>query len=174
MIRRPPRSTLFPYTTLFRSRLAVPAFARVEAPIYEDVPTALGSGTALTPPDAPPRARAAAAPVARSLEADTPADEEDSFDEELLRYTEQTSSYSVLEREQPKVVTSLIRDWGKPKVIAYLRELIVAPRKGSRPFSPEAVSDLIFLQSLAMEHAGYGSEENPWQVELGERKRRIA
>src|SRR2546430_8318678 len=25
MIRRPPRSTLFPYTTLFRSRLAAPA-----------------------------------------------------------------------------------------------------------------------------------------------------
>src|SRR5258707_10974370 len=25
MIRRPPRSTLFPYTTLFRSRLTVPA-----------------------------------------------------------------------------------------------------------------------------------------------------
>src|SRR2546427_8229628 len=25
MIRRPPRSTLFPYTTLFRSRFAVPA-----------------------------------------------------------------------------------------------------------------------------------------------------
>src|SRR5256886_17060095 len=29
MIRRPPRSTLFPYTTLFRSRLLVPL--RVEA-----------------------------------------------------------------------------------------------------------------------------------------------
>src|SRR2546430_16219921 len=27
MIRRPPRSTLFPYTTLFRSRLAPPATA---------------------------------------------------------------------------------------------------------------------------------------------------
>src|ERR1039457_7325894 len=26
MIRRPPRSTLFPYTTLFRSRLGVPSF----------------------------------------------------------------------------------------------------------------------------------------------------
>src|SRR2546430_3458221 len=26
MIRRPPRSTLFPYTTLFRSRLPVPRF----------------------------------------------------------------------------------------------------------------------------------------------------
>src|SRR2546423_9102190 len=27
MIRRPPRSTLFPYTTLFRSEIKVPAFA---------------------------------------------------------------------------------------------------------------------------------------------------
>src|SRR5260370_15187313 len=27
MIRRPPRSTLFPYTTLFRSRASTPAFA---------------------------------------------------------------------------------------------------------------------------------------------------
>src|SRR2546430_5385901 len=30
MIRRPPRSTLFPYTTLFRSREAPPAAARRE------------------------------------------------------------------------------------------------------------------------------------------------
>src|SRR5260370_15890581 len=28
MIRRPPRSTLFPYTTLFRSRYALPSFCR--------------------------------------------------------------------------------------------------------------------------------------------------
>src|SRR2546422_6309517 len=28
MIRRPPRSTLFPYTTLFRSRLEPPAWAK--------------------------------------------------------------------------------------------------------------------------------------------------
>src|SRR5438034_7923021 len=28
MIRRPPRSTLFPYTTLFRSRVSGPAHAR--------------------------------------------------------------------------------------------------------------------------------------------------
>src|SRR5256885_10703311 len=27
MIRRPPRSTLFPYTTLFRSRVAAPGYA---------------------------------------------------------------------------------------------------------------------------------------------------
>src|SRR5256885_11750081 len=31
MIRRPPRSTLFPYTTLFRSQLAYPA-RRLDAP----------------------------------------------------------------------------------------------------------------------------------------------
>src|SRR3712207_7838794 len=30
MIRRPPRSTLFPYTTLFRSQAAVAACARVD------------------------------------------------------------------------------------------------------------------------------------------------
>src|SRR2546425_5717154 len=30
MIRRPPRSTLFPYTTLFRSRTAGPVCARAE------------------------------------------------------------------------------------------------------------------------------------------------
>src|SRR3712207_8903954 len=30
MIRRPPRSTLFPYTTLFRSRYTRPAFRRLK------------------------------------------------------------------------------------------------------------------------------------------------
>src|SRR3712207_8148240 len=32
MIRRPPRSTLFPYTTLFRSMLISPAHAQAAAP----------------------------------------------------------------------------------------------------------------------------------------------
>src|SRR2546427_8796081 len=32
MIRRPPRSTLFPYTTLFRSGLAIPGLARSGRP----------------------------------------------------------------------------------------------------------------------------------------------
>src|SRR2546426_7274586 len=32
MIRRPPRSTLFPYTTLFRSRVQPPASARAASP----------------------------------------------------------------------------------------------------------------------------------------------
>src|SRR2546427_5099093 len=33
MIRRPPRSTLFPYTTLFRSRLTSPGRGNVPPPI---------------------------------------------------------------------------------------------------------------------------------------------
>src|SRR2546430_13439532 len=33
MIRRPPRSTLFPYTTLFRSRAAVLAVAGAASPV---------------------------------------------------------------------------------------------------------------------------------------------
>src|SRR3712207_7347292 len=49
MIRRPPRSTLFPYTTLFRSR---PAHSRVLASTgtYPEVPWGTDTGT---PPDAP-------------------------------------------------------------------------------------------------------------------------
>src|SRR2546429_4499872 len=39
MIRRPPRSTLFPYTTLFRSRSAVPAPAQTAA--QSSIPTKL-------------------------------------------------------------------------------------------------------------------------------------
>src|SRR5690242_21509588 len=43
MIRRPPRSTLFPYTTLFRSRLA--AGIDVEHVVeHEDLPAHVGAG----------------------------------------------------------------------------------------------------------------------------------
>src|SRR3712207_7406266 len=35
MIRRPPRSTLFPYTTLFRSRRYLPLFRAAPAPAPE-------------------------------------------------------------------------------------------------------------------------------------------
>src|SRR5256885_6816142 len=37
MIRRPPRSTLFPYTTLFRSQALVELLVRVEVPLEEIV-----------------------------------------------------------------------------------------------------------------------------------------
>src|SRR2546426_10940612 len=37
MIRRPPRSTLFPYTTLFRSPLLEPAAGRVRVEVAETI-----------------------------------------------------------------------------------------------------------------------------------------
>src|SRR5256885_6536782 len=43
MIRRPPRSTLFPYTTLFRSKL-IAVNNKTRAPAAADVPTAREQG----------------------------------------------------------------------------------------------------------------------------------
>ena len=37
MIRRPPRSTLFPYTTLFRSGRFIPDFGRIVAQVQHDM-----------------------------------------------------------------------------------------------------------------------------------------
>src|SRR3989442_6489723 len=42
MIRRPPRSTLFPYTTLFRSQLAIAASS--PSTLYAAVQDAFGAG----------------------------------------------------------------------------------------------------------------------------------
>ena len=162
------------------ARLEVPAFAHADAMASDDEPTALGSAASLgeVPRGAaavrePPRGAASALAPARNDERPL-LDHSDTFEEDLLRYAEQTSGHSVLEREQPKVVASVIRDWGNPRVIAYLRELLVAPRNGSRPFSPGAVSDLILLQSLAMERAGHGPEESPWNVDVEVRRQRTA
>src|SRR3712207_9529467 len=51
MIRRPPRSTLFPYTTLFRSSLSVAAMTIVTGAFHEDglADTADGFGGGATP-----------------------------------------------------------------------------------------------------------------------------
>src|SRR5690348_17702977 len=46
MIRRPPRSTLFPYTTLFRSRLGLQSGEAVHRSVHPAVPAA----TARFPP----------------------------------------------------------------------------------------------------------------------------
>src|SRR3989449_8059118 len=42
MIRRPPRSTLFPYTTLFRSEGPLPAFPRAGGRLLADVSAEVG------------------------------------------------------------------------------------------------------------------------------------
>src|SRR2546429_3730413 len=56
MIRRPPRSTLFPYTTLFRSSKSAPTSLRLrvlQRPRPE--PAASASNPLLQPPLGPPR-----------------------------------------------------------------------------------------------------------------------
>src|SRR3712207_7119624 len=50
MIRRPPRSTLFPYTTLFRSLVAVGQAVGRDDQVVR--PCRLGKGVALQPPRA--------------------------------------------------------------------------------------------------------------------------
>src|SRR2546425_5094422 len=44
MIRRPPRSTLFPYTTLFRSRLPVASAVQIAAQVADALDYAHGRG----------------------------------------------------------------------------------------------------------------------------------
>src|SRR5258707_2529358 len=51
MIRRPPRSTLFPYTTLFRSRLQCPAPLATRALAPQSSPRRLQSCRRGTPTD---------------------------------------------------------------------------------------------------------------------------
>src|SRR5260221_1783656 len=63
MIRRPPRSTLFPYTTLFRSRRARPVIHQLGA-----VHGHLGGGDHRVPGDQHERRQARALALARSEE----------------------------------------------------------------------------------------------------------
>jgi len=169
---------------IVRSRRA-PLATAVAAPVlaHAATPAAMplgGDDGEEEPRDAVPQALTAVMPTPLreedeplAMRASAPESEpdEDAFEDDLFRYAEQRSTYSVLEREHPKVVASVVRDWGKPKVIAYLREILVSPRKPSGGFSREAVSDLMFLQAIAMERAGYRPEDNPWHIELGNRRR---
>src|SRR2546430_5807771 len=69
MIRRPPRSTLFPYTTLFRSPLdrigeiPLQSFAREAPALCAQVVRALESDAELERMTAPPRGSASAEPT---------------------------------------------------------------------------------------------------------------
>src|SRR2546422_9446797 len=62
MIRRPPRSTLFPYTTLFRSRIPGRRTGRVPATALPHASSLLDPGGGRSGPTATPRAAARTAP----------------------------------------------------------------------------------------------------------------
>src|SRR5437867_5182760 len=53
MIRRPPRSTLFPYTTLFRSRLSQGMSPRRASPSQRQLPARPSRAPSASPPTPP-------------------------------------------------------------------------------------------------------------------------
>src|SRR5258708_18452666 len=54
MIRRPPRSTLFPYTTLFRSRMSsAPAWPQIRAAMWTAMPPMSLSSSSHSPASTP-------------------------------------------------------------------------------------------------------------------------
>src|SRR3712207_7824043 len=58
MIRRPPRSTLFPYTTLFRSDAGPVSRQRLVDGVVDDLPEAVHEPSGVGRPDVHPRALA--------------------------------------------------------------------------------------------------------------------
>src|SRR3712207_8964642 len=58
MIRRPPRSTLFPYTTLFRSDAGPVSRQRLVDGVVDDLPETVHEPTGVGRPDVHPRALA--------------------------------------------------------------------------------------------------------------------
>ncbi len=61
---------------------------------------------------------------------------------------------SCLEMDHPTVLADLTQEWGRPSVARHLRDLLVSEKKGAPQLSPEAVSELILLQRIALEISG--------------------
>ena len=61
---------------------------------------------------------------------------------------------SCLEMDHPAVLADLTQEWGRPSVARHLRDLLVSEKKGAPQLSPEAVSELILLQRIALEISG--------------------
>jgi hypothetical protein len=73
------------------------------------------------------------------------------FDEEVRKAHEQASEYSLLEREEPGIVSRLIEGWGTPRATAQLDNYLLAPRRSGKPLSLGAMEELKLLRSIAME-----------------------
>jgi hypothetical protein len=74
-------------------------------------------------------------------------DPESAFDEELQHY----GALSALERENPGLLRRLKLSWGQPGVIDSIRDILMSPRPGKKLLSRDAVSELILLQSIAID-----------------------
>src|SRR6266699_2747619 len=109
MIRRPPRSTLFPYTTLFRSRLAQ---LRRGAPL----PRVVGDASGRIPRPASPQPRGVVAAEKQRC-ADMRSVQEDEHLRTVLRYLERIAGTGM----HPRAFTELGRRGGPSKKSGFSR-----------------------------------------------------
>jgi len=82
-------------------------------------------------------------------------DPESAFDEELQHY----GALSALERENPGLLKRLKLSWGQPGVVDSLRDILMSPRAGKKLLSRDAVSELILLQSIAIDREDRAADE---------------
>ena len=73
------------------------------------------------------------------------------FDDEVQKTAEESSAYSVLEREQPGIVARVVASWGTPTAAKQLETYLLTPRPGGRALSRGAIQELKLLRSIAVE-----------------------
>ena len=76
------------------------------------------------------------------------------FDYEVEQAAEESSAYSVLEREQPGIIARLTDTWGTPYAEQKLQDYLLTPRRGGRALSRGAIEELKLLHAIAIEHSG--------------------
>jgi hypothetical protein len=157
---------------------AIPLETDSFAPTLVPESTIVGTNreTSMTAPSPPLRDRAthastatAVASQARPSASGFRDDLSVAFEEDLVTNAERHAALSAIERECPSMVEKLTRRWGRPELIAYLRDVLVCPLAGTKPLSREAVSEVILLQSIAMESTS-PAHNTPWQVALDKSK----
>jgi hypothetical protein len=148
------------------------SFAPTLMPEPPAVDTTRGGSTAPPPATDPATEARAATPVAS--QAGPPSSEfgndlDLGFEEDLVRNAEHQAAFSAIEREYPRLVAKLIRTWGRPDVVANLRDVLISPRVGAKPLSRDAVSELMLLQSIAIEFPG-PAPDRAWQLDTNDSK----
>jgi hypothetical protein len=73
------------------------------------------------------------------------------FDDDVRKTAEESSAYSVLEREQPGLVAQLVASWGTPRAAKQVETYLLTPRPGARALSRGAIEELKLLRSIAVE-----------------------
>jgi hypothetical protein len=120
---------------------------KAEDPEFESLVPLVDAEEATGEPGAPAPDPVGVIPQAASKALDFRYDPESAFDEDLKHY----GALSALERENPGLLRRLKRSWGQPGVVESLRDILMSPRAGKKLLSRDSVSELILLQSIAID-----------------------